>query len=307
MITHGKKQISEIVYARKASEGGGAVRLTNIIRGAQVVFGGTVGMWLKYATRASILAAFGQTDGYAVLGATNAYLNAIAATDPTKASALAGFINEDPMLVCSLGLQPQGVQMPKRYIESLGNAWFDLGIYNESNDLSYECEWYEPTLAGSWSLFGSTGDSSSPGRWSGVWYHPSAGTIYSATGNTDAIVRNSYIQQGWNKLTASYTDGTISAVLNNNNLSATYSGSVQNNMVIALFADKNASSAQEIAPSGIRVTYWKKDESGHNHWFVPYRKPIGDSYTVELLDLETGNLATKYGSFTIPDIIYNHQ
>ena len=263
--------------------------------------------WLKKAARAAILAAFGQDDGWQVIGATNAYLNGIAATDPTKAQALAGFINEDPMMVCSLGLEVEGVTMPKRYIESQGGGWFDLGIYNESNDLSYECEWYEPTLAASWSLFGSTGGSSSPGRWSGIWYHPTAGTVYSATGNTDGCVRNSYIQQGWNKLTASYTNGTISAVLNNNNLSGIYSGSVQNNRVIALFADKNASSAQEIAPSGIRVTYWKKNESGHNHWFVPYRKPSGDSYTVELLDLETGNLATKYGSFTIPDISYTPQ
>lgn len=101
MITHGNKQISEIVYARKASEGGGAVRLTNIIRGAQVVFGGlyqNVKNWLEKATKAAILAAFGQTDGKAVIKSTNAYLNVIAATDPTKASALAGFINEDPML-----------------------------------------------------------------------------------------------------------------------------------------------------------------------------------------------------------------
>ena len=100
MITHGNKQISEIVYARKASEGGGAVRLTNIIRGAQVVFGGLKPLfaWLEKATNAAILAAFGQTDGYAVIKATNAYLNALAATDKTKATALAGFINEDPML-----------------------------------------------------------------------------------------------------------------------------------------------------------------------------------------------------------------
>ena len=106
MITHGNKRISEIVYARKASEGGGAVRLTNIIRGAQVVFGGLSPSpstkWLTGATMAAILAAFGQTDGKAVIKATNAYLNALAETDPTKASALAGFINEDPMLVCSL-------------------------------------------------------------------------------------------------------------------------------------------------------------------------------------------------------------
>lgn len=129
MITHGKKQISEIVYARKASDGGGAVRLTNIIRGAQVVFGGLVPnvKWLKAATTQAILAAFGQDDGWQVIGATNAYLNGIAATDPTKASALAGLINEDPMLVCSLGLQPQGVTMPIRWLKKTGYAYINTG------------------------------------------------------------------------------------------------------------------------------------------------------------------------------------
>ena len=129
MIAHGNKQSSEIVYARKASEGGGAVRLTNIIRGAQVVFGGTeIGMWLKFATRAAILAAFGQTDGKAVIKATNAYLNALAATDSNKASALAGFINEDPMMVCSIGLQPQGVTMPIRWLVGDGTATVTTSI-----------------------------------------------------------------------------------------------------------------------------------------------------------------------------------
>ena len=98
MITHGNKQISEIVYARKASEGGGAVLLTNIIRGAQVVFGGLKPSfgWLTGATVAAILAAFGQTNGNAVIKATNVYLNAIAATDPTKAFALAAVLNANP-------------------------------------------------------------------------------------------------------------------------------------------------------------------------------------------------------------------
>ena len=100
MITHGNKQISEIVYARKSSEGGGAVRLTNIIRGAQVVFGGLSpspsSKWLTGATMAAILAAFGKDDGYAVIGATNAYLKALAETDPTKASALAAVLNSSP-------------------------------------------------------------------------------------------------------------------------------------------------------------------------------------------------------------------
>lgn len=131
MITHGNKQISEIVYARKASEGGGAVRLTNIIRGAQVVFGDLYPAlwWLTGATNTAILAAFGQTDCKAVIKATNAYLTALAATDPTKASALAGFINEDPMLVCSLGLEPQGVAMPIRTLNGDRIAYINTGVY----------------------------------------------------------------------------------------------------------------------------------------------------------------------------------
>lgn len=135
MIIHGNKKISEIVYARKSSDGGGTVAISNIIRGAQVVFGGLAPnvKWLKAATRAAIIAAFGQTDGNAVINATNAYLNAIAATDQTKATALAGFINEDPMLVCSLGLQPQGVQMPIRWLVGDGTAWIDAGFYATQN------------------------------------------------------------------------------------------------------------------------------------------------------------------------------
>lgn len=130
MITHGNKQISEIVYARKASEGGGAVRLTNIIRGAQVVFGDLYPAiwWLTGATKAAILAAFGQTDGKAVIKATNAYLKGLAATDYDKATALVGFINEDPMMVCSLGLQPQGVEMPIRWLVGDGNAFIRSGV-----------------------------------------------------------------------------------------------------------------------------------------------------------------------------------
>ena len=128
MIVHGNKHISEIVYARKASEGGGAVRLTNIIRGAQVVFGWLAPSFgrLKKATKAAILAAFGQYDGYAVIEETNAYLTALAATDPTKASALAGFINtyavEDARIVISLV-----PTLGKRWIVGNSTTYLDTG------------------------------------------------------------------------------------------------------------------------------------------------------------------------------------
>lgn len=81
--------------------------------------------WLRDATMQAIMAAFG-VDGPAVIAATNEYLNGIAASDKAKATALAGFINEDPMMVCSLGLEPQGVTMPERKIISVNNAWSDF-------------------------------------------------------------------------------------------------------------------------------------------------------------------------------------
>lgn len=75
------------------------------------------GIWLLPATISAIFGAFGNA-GLAVIKATNAYLNGIAATDSTKAQALAGYINEDPMMVCSLGLSVESVIMPIRWLVS---------------------------------------------------------------------------------------------------------------------------------------------------------------------------------------------
>jgi hypothetical protein len=82
---------------------------------------------LTKATKQAIMAAFG-VDGTAVIAATNEYLNGIAASDKAKATALAGFINEDPMMVCSLGLEPQGVTMPVRWLNITGDASLLTGI-----------------------------------------------------------------------------------------------------------------------------------------------------------------------------------
>jgi hypothetical protein len=74
--------------------------------------------WLKPATRQAIMDAF-LDDGMAVIQATIAYLNQLAASGQAgkdKATALAGFINEDPMMVCSLGLEVEGVTMPIRWL-----------------------------------------------------------------------------------------------------------------------------------------------------------------------------------------------
>lgn len=210
---------------------------------------------------------------------------------------IVGYMNayavEDPKIAYSLVPTLNVI----RSIKSLGSAWFDTGLQNESNDVEYYCEWKEYRDSEKWSLFGSTGASSTPGRWSAVWYHPSSTSIYSATGNTDGLMSNSYTVNGWNTLAAKYQNGAAIATLNGNALIGTYIGSVQNNRNIALFADKNASSAQEIAPSGIELRIWQKKESNATHTIVPFIR----NGASELLILETGDLCTKYGDFTISE------
>ena len=77
----------------------GNMRITAAAIGGQWVMGGN---WLEHATQQAIIAAFGAEEGIQVISLTNDYLNAIAATDKERAQQLAMFINEDPMLICSL-------------------------------------------------------------------------------------------------------------------------------------------------------------------------------------------------------------
>ena len=76
----------------------GNMRITAAAIGGQWVLGN----WLMTATAQAIIAAFGAEEGTQVISLTNDYLNAIAATDKERAQQLANFIQEDPMLVCSL-------------------------------------------------------------------------------------------------------------------------------------------------------------------------------------------------------------
>ena len=88
--------------------------------------------WLKAPAMTAIYGAFGQRDGMAVIKATNAYLTQLAASGQAgkdKATALAGFINEDPMMVCSLGLEVEGVTMPIR-LATIRNKSVSNHLYN---------------------------------------------------------------------------------------------------------------------------------------------------------------------------------
>ena len=93
-----------------------------VTMGGKMVIG-----WLQSATLQAIVAAFGSAEGTEVIAKTNDYLNAIAKTDPQRALFLAGFINEDPMLVCSL------VETSKvRILDTNGAINTPLGVNSSS-------------------------------------------------------------------------------------------------------------------------------------------------------------------------------
>lgn len=115
--------------------GFGRYRITAASLGSLDMLG--TSRWLKPWATQAIMAAFG-VDGPAVIQATNKYLNGIAASDKAKATALAGFINEDPMMVCSLGLEPQGVTMPVRWLVGDGTAYLNANITLPDDNIKVE-------------------------------------------------------------------------------------------------------------------------------------------------------------------------
>lgn len=83
--------------------------------------------WISSAAIAAIEAAFG-AEAEQVISRTKNYLYGIASTNPARGQQLAMFINEDPLLVCSL------VETSKvRTLDGDGEAYINTGIYAETN------------------------------------------------------------------------------------------------------------------------------------------------------------------------------
>ena len=112
MITHNGTYLSEATHH--------GMYITAATMGGKWVMGSN---WLFSYTNQAIIAAFGEEEGIAVIKKTNDYLNAIVATDPTRAQQLIAFINEDPLLVTSL------VETSKvRWLVGDGKAYLDVGV-----------------------------------------------------------------------------------------------------------------------------------------------------------------------------------
>ncbi len=248
--------------------------------------------WLKTATQQAIFGAFGD-DGKAVINATNAYLNGIAASDRDKATALAWFINEDPMMVCSLGLEPQGVTMPIRVAYTSGDCIFKTTLkpasgitygakliataYNQpemsifgsrtSNDtntflLQIMSQQWRTQSFGGWTLYGSA----------------SLNTIYVAEFSYKGIwVNGSKIASGNYTPTSAMSD-------------------------IWLGVNNSGGSPHGAYFIGGYDQFYRKDENGN---ITNLLLPIKRNNTMELVDVYTGTLATRTGTwqekFYLPD------
>ena len=257
--------------------------------------------WLDATAQARIIEVFGQRDGKAVIKATDDYLNGLG---KQKATVLASYINEDPMMVCSLGLEPQGVTMPKRELIGNGGVWFDTGITSEYRQMSYEIEAAATrTLSGSdqyW-ILGNYGGSGQ-GFCAGI-YQTNKAFIYAKGGNSNVTVNDitayhtyKFVIDADQGLFSTDCDGTYA------NVSKPYNNYARNETI--KFLDGQ--------PAYLNKGYYKfrqfdmrYGDNGHIH-FIPFKHKDGDNVIPCVLDIEGCQLYYNQGTGTptIPDISY---
>lgn len=93
--------------------------------------------WLKHATWEAIVGAFGQRDGKAVINATNAYLNQLAASDRDKAQQIADLMNSSDVYACGFG-ELFWKYTPCEYINTNGANAVQISIAQSGNIMEYE-------------------------------------------------------------------------------------------------------------------------------------------------------------------------
>lgn len=158
---------------------------------------------------------------------------------------------------------PEGYTLLE-YVECTGTQYINIGYTPKSENVIYEYSWLEPTANSNCTLFGSTNTSytTNNNRWAGAHYKPSATSMYSATGITDALCAVSNISVGVkNTAKTIINNGSIERIQNGQSISGTYSGTIQNGINIGLFADIRNSDVIEIC-TNIRMYYWKMTDNG---------------------------------------------
>ena len=276
--------------------------------------------WLKHAAMQAIMDAFGVSDGTAVINATNQYLNQLAASDRDKATALAGFINEDPMMVCSLGLEPQGVTMPHRYLIGDGTSYLRTSVLIKTNSV-FAIEFYNAasSISGYPGLFGSgTTWNATNAAWLGLpenaygkvalwinggdWPNCVTGTVYS---NYSDILECTDIKISGFKCKNLTTGATSTA--------SSGKTSIQGTVPMQIFG--YSSNGTSVANKGFAIAYWQHIGDTNNRLLpiilgkartadqvYPSSKGAQAVGTKGMIDIETGLFhpnANSSGSFTI--------
>ena len=239
--------------------------------------------WLMNATMQAILGAFGD-DGMAAINATNEYLNGIAASDRDKATALAGFINEDPMMVCSLGLEVQGVTMPIRCVVGGSGKYFNLGIVPNSNT-QFLLAIVTPATTASWEeLIGERSSNMTADsvviRTNGNTMQYGANTYFA---NCLTFTNSTYYELEWS-IREFKVNGSITNRSGKTELGAT---------TRPMFLCYQNNDAHGYFRGGVNRLIVTGDE-GKTGWFLPTL----NNGVVELVNVETGNFATRIGTFT---------
>ena len=241
--------------------------------------------WLKGATQQAILGAFGD-DGWAVIKATNEYLNGIAASDRDKATALAGYLNEDPMMVCSLGLEPQGVTMPIRYATGNGSGnYFQLGIV-PTEDMSMKLKVCCTTNTTNRLFY--VRNNYSDGSEYGFWV-ASNNVISAAWGRgaaTKTIVFNS---DGYVTLEVNKTEAKM-----NGEAFALPQGTLKTTTYPFVLPALNQTAGIYQEGHTNKIMSLEISKTGADYFFLPIKR----NGVMELLDVWSGNLATRTGTFT---------
>ena len=246
--------------------------------------------WLKHAAMQAIMDAFGVSDGTAVINATNQYLNQLAASDRDKATALAALLNEDPMMVCSLGLSVEGVTMPIRWIKGDGTAYLDFSFLNNKNYSYYK-------IIAKIDASSSTNNQAiiEGGKYRS-FYRSSSSIVCGLTGAASSSISS------LKGIFRTYNSGSAGRIdlLNDDYTLKTQGSGVFNayNQVYSSTKGLKCNTKCEY------LKFYNSDMSQEVFEFVPFKSKISGNGMIDLLTGIFYPNANSQGSFTIPDISY---
>ena len=239
---------------------------------------GTFG-WLEAATKQAILGAFGD-DGWAVINATNAYLNGIAASDRDKATALAGFINTYcptyPFAVLEFA------QIGRCIMTTNGEAYFNTGIKN-SNAKRIEVSAYFNQQNRAW--IGARNGSTTSAL--AIGWDPNIKIMYDLATTRINVNAADFV---WHYLVLDrqakkgYLDGTQVATFTSDTISVA-------NDLFLMTMNNGGGSPTYWSGNGLIISSAKILEGTTEHWYIPVENS-------KILDAATGNVINKSGNGT---------